>query len=184
MQEGASAIEGKVLVNDGVALMLRGDTLLIVYQKAARLERSRWLFDRVDAMLEKTNLDILGFMIVLPTADPPDGPTREENTYRLRRISHRVRRLITTPIGNAFKVSLVRTVMRGLNVVLGHSDTRFVTETVEEGLNALLEAKSAKTPPAEQLLADLASIYAALGEPEPKFPKARPGGPPSIPPPR
>jgi hypothetical protein len=182
MTEGEKAPEGSISVFDGVGLLRRGDTLLIVYQKPARVARTRWLFDRVDDVLASTNLDLLAFMIVLPTSDPPDGATRQENLTRLRRISHRVRRLVTTPIGNSFQVSLVRTIMRGLTVILGHAANRFITDTVEEGLTQLLEAKSAKTPPASELLADIGALYVALGEPEPKFPKARPGSLPSIPP--
>jgi hypothetical protein len=182
MTEAAQAPAGKVLTYDGVGVLRRGDTFLIVYQKAARLERTRWLFDLMDAELAETDANILALLIVLPTADPPDGPTREENVTRLRKIGHRVRRLVTVPIGNSFKVSLVRTVMRSLNVVLGHSDTRFIVDTVQEGLTQLLEAKSARTPSAEQILADIGAIYVGLGEPEPKFPQARPGHSPSIPP--
>jgi hypothetical protein len=181
VREGVTAPEGSVLLYDGVGTLRRGDTLLVVYQKAARLERTRWLFDVADALLANTAADILAFMIVLPTADPPDARTRHENTLRMRRIAPRVRRLVTTPIGNAFNVSVVRTIMRGLNVLLGHADTRFVADTVQEGVRYLLEAKSDTTPSAQQILTDLAAIYQALGEPVPKFPIRRPGD--STPPP-
>ncbi|HEV8550885.1 MAG TPA: hypothetical protein VGQ57_17685 [Polyangiaceae bacterium] len=180
MNESARAPEGQPLVNDGVGVLVRGDACIIVYQKPARINRTRWLFDVVDAVLAETNFDIVGFLIVLPTADPPDRPTRDENVRRLRKISHRVRRLVTTPIGNAFKVSLVRTVMRGLNILLGHSDSRFVTDTVPEGLAHLVAVKSARTPSPEQILADISAVYVALGEPEPKFPNTRPGHGPSV----
>lgn len=173
--------EGKVLVYDGVGVLWRGDTVLVVYQKAARLARTRWLFDVVEMIVVEREDDILAFMIVLPSADPPDGPTREENRRRMKTIDHRVRRLVTTPIGNAFKINLVMAVMRGLNVMLGHSGTRFVVDSVDEALSRLLEASSDKTPSAEQILGDIGVIYRALGEPEPRFPIA---GPASIPPKR
>ncbi|HEV8248201.1 MAG TPA: hypothetical protein VGP93_20640, partial [Polyangiaceae bacterium] len=172
--EGALAPEGKVSVYDGVGMLRRGDTVLMVYQKPARLHRTRWLFDFIDAALTRIDGDILGFLIVLSTADPPDGPTRQENTVRLRKIGSRVRRLVTTPIGDAFWMSVVRAVMRGLNIALGYSSTRFVTDSVEKGLAQLLEVKSSKTPSAQQILADLDAIYLALGEPDPKFSKTRP----------
>jgi len=162
--------EGKVLIYDGVGVLLRGDTFLVVYQKAARLERTRWLFDVVETVLLENDGDILAFMIVLPNADPPDGPTLEENRRRMKKIDHRVRRLVTTPIGNAFKINLVRAVMRGLNVMLGHSRARFIVDTVNEGLERLLEAASERTPSAPLILSDIGAIYRALGEPEPRFP--------------
>ena len=173
MTAGVQAPEGKVLVHDGVGMLLRGDVCLIVYQKAARIERTRWLFDVLDAALDDNERCLLGLMIVLDTSDPPDGPTRQENHFRLRKIERRVKRLVTTPVGNAFKLSVVRAVMRGLNIVLGNSGTRFITDTVDEGVTQLLEAKTRETPPRQQILTDLRAIYIALGEPDPKFSEVR-----------
>src|SRR5262245_28210870 len=99
-------------------MLFRGDTCLIVYQKAARIERTRWLFDVVEDYLLDHATDLLAFLIVLPSADPPDAGTRQENADRLRKIGPRIRTLVTLPIGNTFKVNLVRAVMRGLNMVL------------------------------------------------------------------
>ena len=169
MTEGVRAPEGKVLLRDGVAMLRRGDTFLIVYQKAARLERTRWLFDVVDGALATTNADVLGLMVVLPSADPPDTVTHQENFTRLSKLGPRVRRLVTVPVGNAFKISVVRAVMRGLNVILGHTGTRFIANTVEEGLARLLEARGARTPPASQIITDLRALYLALCEPDPHF---------------
>jgi hypothetical protein len=167
--------QGKVLVYDGVGMLMRGDTCMIVYQKAARIERTRWVFDVVENYLLDNETDLLAFLIVLPSADPPDGRTRQENTDRLKKIGPRVRRLVTMPIGNAFKTNLVRAVMRGLNLVLGHSETRSIADTVDEGLDELLEFASERTPPMQQIRNDIALIYQALGEPVPKFPSIHPG---------
>ena len=167
--------QGKVLVYDGVGLLFRGDTCLVVYQKAARIERTRWLFDVVANYLLDNEGDLLAFMIVLPSADPPDARTRQENNDRMRKIGHRIRRLVTLPIGNAFKVNIVRTIMRGLTLLAGHSDTRSIVDTIEEGLDAILEVASERTPSARQIRADIADIYQALGEQEPRFPSIHPG---------
>jgi hypothetical protein len=175
VQDADIVPEGKVLVYDGVGVLIRGDTCLVVYQKAARIERTRWLFDVVENYLLDHNTDLLAFLIVLPSADPPDGRTRQENTDRMKKIGHRIRRLVTMPIGNAFKANLVRAVMRALNVVLGHSDTRSIADTVDEGLDELLNFRSDHTPPMQQIRDDIALIYQALGEPVPRFPSIHPG---------
>jgi hypothetical protein len=173
---GAEIIpQGKVLVYDGVGMLFRGDTCLVVYQKPARIERTRWLFDVVANYLLDHDGDLLAFLIVLPSADPPDARTRQENNDRMRKLGSRIRRLVTLPIGNAFRVNIVRTVMRGLSMLAGHSDTRSIADTVEEGLDALLEVKSEHTPTASQIRADIADIYQALGEPVPNFPGVSPG---------
>jgi hypothetical protein len=175
MTEGVQAPEGKVLLHDGVGMLRRGDTCLIVYQKAARLERTRWLFDVVDEMIATTGFDLLALLIVLPSADPPDTPTHQENYLRLRRLGSRVRRLVTVPVGNEFRTSVVRAVMRGLNVILGHSGTRFVANRVDAGITRLLEVSSLRTPPASQILADVRALYLTLGESDPHF-ELEPGG--------
>jgi hypothetical protein len=167
--------QGKVLVFDGVGVLFRGDTCLAVYQRAARFERTSWLFDVVENYLLDHDGDLLAFLIVLPSADPPDARTRQENNDRMRKIGPRIRRLVTLPIGNAFKVNIVRTVMRGLTLLAGHSDTRSIADTLEEGLDAILEVASERTPPASQIRADIAEIYKALGEPVPNFPSIHPG---------
>ena len=154
---------------------MRGDTCLVVYQKAARIERTRWLFDVVENYLLDHETDLLAFLIVLPSADPPDAPTRQENTDRMKKIGHRIRRLVTMPIGNAFKANLVRAVMRGLNVLTGHSDTRSIADTVDEGLDELLGFASERTPSVQQIRDDIALIYQTLGEAVPRFPSIHPG---------
>jgi len=169
MIEGVPAPEGKVLRHDGVAMLRRGDTILVVYQKAARLERTRWLFDVIDGALTTTRLDVLCFLIVLPSADPPDAATHRENFARLRRLGPLVRRLVTVPVGNAFKISVVRAVMRGLNIILGHTGTRFIADTVDAGLARLLEARGPETPQASQITSDIRALFIALGEPDPHF---------------
>ncbi len=167
MTRGAEAPDGRVRVHDGVAMPRRGDLCLIVYQKPARLERTRWLFDEIERAFDDAAADLVGLLVVLPSADPPDAATHQENYARLRKLGARVRRLVTVPVGNAFKMSVVRAVMRGLNVVLGHSGTRFVADSIDAGITRLLEAKGSNTPPVGQILADLRALYLALGESAP-----------------
>jgi hypothetical protein len=169
MADGDPAPEGKILLRDGVGTLRRGDVQVMVYQSAARLERTRWLFDIIDLSAERVEGGLLGLLIVLPSADPPDSATHRENFARLRALGPRVRRLVTVPIGTAFRTSMVRAVMHGLNVILGHSGTRFVADSLDTGLARLLEARSPKTPSPTQLIADTRALYLALGEPDPHF---------------
>jgi hypothetical protein len=158
------AQDGDVLVFDGVAVRARGDLLLVVYQLAARLHRTRWLFDRIDELVAKHPSGVLVFMVVLPTADPPDGPTREENMARLRKIGKKLRRLVTTPVGDAFTTMVVRTIMRALAIANGHARDHFVTATVADGVTRLLQAAGPETPPKSVIIADIAAMQRALGE--------------------
>jgi hypothetical protein len=102
-------------------------------------------------------------MVVLPTADPPDGPTRAENNARLRRVGARLRRLVTAPVGDAFRMSVVRAVMRGLALLQGQTRTHVIADTVEGGVMRLLEVKTEQTPGRARILIDLRAMHAALG---------------------
>jgi hypothetical protein len=157
------AEEGNVLHDDGVGVVFRGDLILIVYQKPARLHRTRWLFDRVDEFVGRSPDGVVAFMLVLPTADLPDGPTRAENHVRLRKLGNGIRRLVTTPVGDALWFRLVRTVMRAMSIFQGQSKVHFVCETIREGVQKTLEAAGPKTPARAQVLEDLGAIHRALG---------------------
>ena len=129
---------------DGVATLTRGDLLMIVYQKPARLHRSRWLFDRVDEFVKSSPGDKIALMIVLPTADPPDAPTRAENRLRLRRLGPALRCIVTVPVGDAFWTSVVRTIMRALAVLQGRSaSTSWPTPCTRA---SSVSSKRARTP--------------------------------------
>ncbi len=155
---------GEVRVEDGVAVSARGDVFLVVYQKAARLHRTRWLFARVAEYLGQIDGSLTFFMVVLPSADPPDGPTRAENAAQVRRHEARTRRIVTVAIGTAFRASLVRTIMRALAAIQGKSGVHFVSDTIVAGLRRVHEVATEHTPPSTQLFADVRALYTALGE--------------------
>jgi len=75
-----------VRAHDGVAVATCGDAILVVYEAAARLPRSRWLFDPFDELAANNSGGIIGLMAVLRSADPPDRPTRVENAARVRKL--------------------------------------------------------------------------------------------------
>jgi hypothetical protein len=157
--------DGQVHCKDGVALLSRGDVVLVVYQLAARYHRTHWLFEEIEVYTEAHPGDFMVLMVVLPTADPPDAATRAENATRLRRLGPRLRRLVTAPIGDAFRASIVRTVMRALAALQGKSGVHFVAHDVEDALERIAQGASDRTPSADQLRRDLSSLHEALGVP-------------------
>ncbi len=157
--------DGTVHCQDGVALLSRGDVITVVYQLAARYHRTHWLFEKIDAYASAHPGDFMVLMVVLPTADPPDAATRAENAMQLRRLGSRLRRLVTAPIGDAFRVSIVRTVMRALAALQGKSGVHFVTRGIEDSLERITQGASERTPSADQLKRDLSSLHQALGVP-------------------
>jgi hypothetical protein len=150
-------------VYDGVATFTRGDLVSVVYERAARLPRTRWLFDRIDEFAEGSPGDKMTFLIILPNADPPDRMTRAENNARLRKLGPSLRRIVTVPIGDAFRMTIVRSVMRAMTLLQGQARTNVVADSVPEGIARLLEARTGATPTARLIEGDLQTMYRALG---------------------
>jgi len=152
-----------IQVNDGVAMVVRGDLVLVVYQAPARLHRTKWLFDVLDKAAAANPDGIRGLMVVLPTSDAPDAPTRAENAARLRKLGPSIKLMVTVPVGDALWLSIVRTVMRTMHLIEGRSRNQAVMTTIEAGLNRLYEAPGSRTPPRATAVADLDAMHEALG---------------------
>jgi hypothetical protein len=162
-------METKTLTFDGVALTTIEDTLLIVYQSPARLHRSRWAYDRADEIAAAHPEGVQALMVVLPTADAPDGPTRMENRNRLRKLGPVLRRLVTVPVGDDFRISIVRTIMRTMVWMQGQSSLLPVANTLDEGIDRLLEVATPVSPSRQQIQIALRDLYDALGLEKPTF---------------
>lgn len=126
-----------IVLHDGVAVSSIGRVLFVVYERPARLHRTRFIFDRADELAAKYPDSIHGLMVVLPTADVPDGPTRAENKARLSQLRPVLKQLVTVAVGDSFRIQLVRTVMRTLNVLQGFSSTHRVESSIVEGIQIL-----------------------------------------------
>jgi hypothetical protein len=147
-----------VQANDGVAAAVRGDTLVVVYQEPARLHRSRWVYDLADRLVERCPEGILALTIVLPTCAPPDGPTRAENSLRLRRLGSSLRRLVTVPVGDDLSRSIVRSVVRATAVLQRGPSRLLLSDTVDEGIACLLESARSLSPSFDRIAADVRSL--------------------------
>ncbi|HLK38891.1 MAG TPA: hypothetical protein VKU41_19150 [Polyangiaceae bacterium] len=151
-------------VNDGVAFGVHGDVITSVYNAPARLQRSRWLYDRADLAVRGDPGDgFLVFMVILPTSSPPDAETRAENAARMRSLAGHFRRFVTVAIGDTFQATVVRTAMRAISVLQGRSRIHRVFDDVEGGLTCLLEARRERTPLRAEIDAMLRDMYRALG---------------------
>jgi hypothetical protein len=155
-------MDPEVKTIDGVGFLTRGDAIVVVYRAPARLHRSRWLYYLADRAAKENPEGIVALMVILPTADPPDGPTRAENTTRMRKLAPSLRRFVTVAIGDDLRLSVVRTVMRALAVLQGKSKVHFIENTLEDGVARVREAAGPRTPGAAELMRDVQALYQAL----------------------
>lgn len=158
---GELPIQAPIQAKDGVALIERGDTILVLYQAPARLHRTRFVFDAADSLAARNPRGIVAMMVLLSTSHPPDAITRQENMVRLRKLEGAVRRLVAVPTGDGTFISLARSVLRSMALV---AQTRIqIAHTVSEGIDSLLEAAGPETPNRGLLERDVRSLYEMLG---------------------
>jgi hypothetical protein len=167
--------EGAPVTSDGIGVLFDGDVILAVYQGDATIHRTRWLFDRVDEAASRSPNGLLAYLVILANAAPPDAETRGENLKRLRNLGPALRCMVTTPVGDTFGVSVVRTVMRALVILDRRTSTHHITSTIDEGLSRLIEAAGPSTPAKSHLLVHLRAIYRVLGVEPPPLGRGRPG---------
>jgi hypothetical protein len=158
---------GEVEVNDGVALIVRGDALMSLWNAPARVHRSKWVYDAADDLAARSPNGMGALMILLPTADPPDGPARNENAVRMRELKASLRRLVTVVLGDDLRQTIVRSVLRIMALPLGPGRLG-VSSTVENGIEQLLRAASPATPSFAELAEDIHSLFKALGVAPPR----------------
>jgi len=147
--------------HDGVGVVCRGNLAIILYGADARLHRTRWLFDRVDELAERNPGGFFALIVIAANAAPPDSATRAENSARLRKLDLALKAMVTVALGDEFRVSIVRTVMRAMTLLSRHSGRHVICNTERQGIERLLaEAKQdPRLPPRAQIEEDLAALH-------------------------
>jgi len=145
---------------DGVASIIRGDTISILWKAPARSLRARWLFDRVDRLAAQYPDGYLTLMIILPSSAPPDGPTVAESASRLARLSPGMKRTVIVIEGESVWQSIGRGVLR---VLMPSLRTRLVfAKDIHDGIARVAKAGSKHTPSVSELVEDVRALRAEL----------------------
>jgi len=155
-----------VKVFDGIGTLVRGDVLLCIWKADARLPRIQHVFRELNQLLA-THSDVLLIQMILPSSGPPDSDSRDRNRRELKRLKDQIRRFVSVPVGDALRMSLVRTIMRAMTLVSGTSAQHLVDRTIAIGVDHLLEKASPSTPSRRELLDSAASLFVALDEKPP-----------------
>ena len=156
-----------VQVYDGLAVTTRGDVVLALWKEPARLHRAKWLFDQVDAFAKDHPQGILAAYFILPSSSPPDGPARAENQRRLQSLTPRIRRFLLVPLGDAMWTAIVRTVLRGVAIVVGMKN-HAIARDERDAFDQLLAYSSPRTPSRAELESASADLFEALGVAHPR----------------
>ena len=151
-----------VEVFQDVAFGERGDVHLTVWKGRASPEVVRRAFDTAQLLIDRQPDGIVIFQIVPSSSTPPNAEGRAVATRGFQRIRPQLRRLVTVALGDAFWMSIVRTVMRGAGMLNGMYGIQAIEATEARGLLRVREKASPATPSQTELQAGIAELYAAL----------------------
>jgi hypothetical protein len=150
-------------VFDGVAVSMRGDAFVALWNAPARVPRIRWGFSLMKRQIARYEQGIVALLVLLPTAHPPDGPARAENAKQIREVVHAVRATSTVIPGDGLIQTITRTVVRTMLFVAPKTHRTTISATLPEGLARMMDVATAATPSIAQTREDLGALYAALG---------------------
>ncbi len=150
--------------HDGVGMVCRGNLALVFYGADAHLNRSRWLFDRVDELAARNPEGIYALMVIAPNSAPPDAAARAEDAKRFGQLDRVLIAMATVALGDDFRVSIVRTLMRAAILLSRKSGKHMIASTEREGIDRLLaEAAGDTRLPSRALIeGDLAALRKKL----------------------
>ena len=151
----------KLEVFDGVALGTQGDAMLTLWKSGSRAHRLNWMFEFSEKFIV-TQPSFVIMQVILPSSEPPDGDARKAISRQLEKLRPHMRRLVTVPIGDSFRISIVRSVMRAVALLSGLSGVQVIAADEEIGIRKLLEAASKDTPSAAELKQSMRALHDAL----------------------
>src|SRR5450432_1409331 len=151
-----------VKLGDGVALVVLGDTMVVMWQAPASLARWQWQMERQDALMATQPSGIIFFYLILSASDSPDAKLRWTMKTDFERIGDRLRGQIVVPLGDSVRMVVVRAIVRAILLMSGHSKRQVVVSTIKEGLLRVQDVASRVTPSHSQLLTAVRALAAAL----------------------
>jgi hypothetical protein len=159
-----------VWVNDGVALSMRGDVLIVLWRSPATMARVQWSFDVADRLVTQRPEGVVVLVILLPSSSPPDYPATLECMTRLRRLRPAVRRQSTVALGGAIWQRVVRGVHHAMSLPMRARTGRLtMSGTVEAGIRLLQEGAGPSTPSSSAIRDDVLALFEALQLPTPQI---------------
>jgi hypothetical protein len=150
-------------VKNGTAVLVRGDTLIVLVQEASNLEAWQQAVLQIHDLSAKYPEGILLFSLILPSADPPNDTTRAQMQMDTRRLGPRLRKIVTVALGDTMRVGIVRAIMRAMMLLGGQSSKQVLAATIREGLDRVQEAAGPHTPSRAELQAGVEALGHALG---------------------
>jgi hypothetical protein len=151
-----------VQVLDGVAVAIRGNTFVSMWQRSATLNRVRWHGALLEQHVAKHRGKALGLMVVHSTAAPPQGAARVESNAIVRRIGAQMLLSVTAVLGDTVQLQVVRSIMRGMFLLSGNVKRHLVVSSESEAIDRVLALVEPPAPSRAELAAAVRALHSVL----------------------
>lgn len=133
---------------------------LLVWTGEPTLAANQWAVRTLLAHRANAQREVTLLQIIAEGAGTPDAEARAfiQDVYK-RELSD-VRRIVSAPLGDSFRQSIVRTIMRGMALFAGKTQHITVVSTLEQAYTAVLAGRA--SPSREKLDEQVRAMLAAL----------------------
>jgi hypothetical protein len=157
-----------LLVRDDVAIGLRGDVFLALWNVPALMGRVRWMFDLADRFVVDKPNGILVLVVLTSSATPPSYGVIREMVVRMRRLRDATRRQVNVATGGPLWAAVVVNVHRAMKIRMMRASGKYrIAASLDGGLEQLLEKSGSLTPSAGEIRKDVRVLYDVMGIPLP-----------------
>jgi hypothetical protein len=158
----------------GVACARSGTVLLLLWTGEPTVDALEWVDATIAAETKRWERGV-ALQIIDPSAGTPGLEARGRIQALYRRELRAGRRLVTAPLGDSLRHSVLRALIRGMALVAGKTAHVSVASTLEDAYAAALEGVEGLT--AADLHRIVVRMYGALGVPVWTEPRADKGPP-------
>jgi hypothetical protein len=151
------------LLDGAAAATVRGDVIMLIWKGAAQKSTVQRAMVLTESLSAEHPGGILIFQVILPSSDPPNAEARAIVNAGFKRIRPNIRALVSVGLGDSFRMSIVRTIMRATAALSGLGAIQVIEATEAAGLRRLLHKAGPETPPQAELEAALAEMREKLG---------------------
>jgi hypothetical protein len=152
----------RIEIFQGVGVAILRDTVIVRWLTPATEARVRWAFEMAEKVRVGNPQGVLVCQLIARSSSPPNAAARRVAQQRFSEIGHMIRCMVAVPLGDDLWTSLVRTIMRGVFLISGHSKSLRVVASEEAALDLLGELAVEGTPSTAELRAAITELDRAL----------------------
>jgi len=105
---------------------------------------------------------VIFFAVVMPSAPVPSAAVRTEMQGDLQALGKGLRHVVSVVVGDSLRMSIARTVIRGMLFLSGQSARQAVVASIDEGFEIVAQSASKATPTRTELRMAVLNLFSSL----------------------